>query len=615
MATRHNIICISSIDWDFVWQGHQEIMSTLANQGHRVLFIENTGIRAPGISDLPRIRKRVANWLKSFHGIRKEKENLYIYSPVILPFPYSRIASAINRKIMLPILKNWIKATDFLNPIIWTFLPTAVALGLIRGIDNKLAIYYCIADFDQLVKDKNKLKRSETRILKNVDLVFAQGEVLKKRCLEYNKNVFIFPFGVRKSLFHRQSPDAKKIEQKDPSGKKRVTVGYVGGLHKHIDYELMEGLAVKNPDWSITLIGPDQVNYAQRKKPRNITLFGMKKYEELPDRIREMDVCIIPYKINEYTKTVYPTKLNEYLLMGKPVVSTALPEIEAYNQRNGNIVYLAKTREEFFALAKKALFEKDESVIEKRIKAAMANTWEARIKEMNAVIEGKIAEKEKYSEKTWKETLTRVYRTSKKNFIKVAAAALIIYVAVFYSPIIWFIAEPLKISQAPGKADAVVVFGGGVGEGGSPGKSTMERARFSVELYKKGYADKIVYSSGYTYRYNDAENMKLFALSMGVPGKDIMLEQKSGSAYQNVKFTSEILRRLEYRKILLISSPYNMRRAALVFGHIASDIDVVYTPVPAPQFYYHRRPVKVEQIRAIMHEYMGIVYYFIKGYI
>src|SRR5438132_1713462 len=39
-----DIVCISSIDWDFIWQGHQEIMSTLAAQGHRVLFVENTGV-------------------------------------------------------------------------------------------------------------------------------------------------------------------------------------------------------------------------------------------------------------------------------------------------------------------------------------------------------------------------------------------------------------------------------------------------------------------------------------------------------------------------------------------------------------------------------------------
>jgi hypothetical protein len=38
MPERRDVVCISSIDWDFIWQGHQEIMATLAAQGHRVLF-------------------------------------------------------------------------------------------------------------------------------------------------------------------------------------------------------------------------------------------------------------------------------------------------------------------------------------------------------------------------------------------------------------------------------------------------------------------------------------------------------------------------------------------------------------------------------------------------
>ena len=37
MLTGHDIVCISSIDWDVIWQGHQEIMSTFAKQGTRVL--------------------------------------------------------------------------------------------------------------------------------------------------------------------------------------------------------------------------------------------------------------------------------------------------------------------------------------------------------------------------------------------------------------------------------------------------------------------------------------------------------------------------------------------------------------------------------------------------
>ena len=53
-----DVVCFSSIDWQFIWQGHQEIMSALAARGSRVLFVENTGERAPSIRDIPRLRQR-----------------------------------------------------------------------------------------------------------------------------------------------------------------------------------------------------------------------------------------------------------------------------------------------------------------------------------------------------------------------------------------------------------------------------------------------------------------------------------------------------------------------------------------------------------------------------
>ena len=77
----HNIICISTIDWDFIWQGHQEIMSSLARAGNRVLFVENTGVRTPTLRDLPRIRRRFSNWRNGVKGIRQVMDNLYVYSP------------------------------------------------------------------------------------------------------------------------------------------------------------------------------------------------------------------------------------------------------------------------------------------------------------------------------------------------------------------------------------------------------------------------------------------------------------------------------------------------------------------------------------------------------
>src|SRR5262249_7696711 len=125
-----DILCISSIDWDFIWQGHQEIMSTLAAQGHRVLFLENTGVRRLRLSEVPRLRSRVRKWEKGTGGFREERPNLFVFSPLVLPGPYSRIVRRINRFLLLRSIRRWMRATGFNRPVIWSFLPTPVAHDL-----------------------------------------------------------------------------------------------------------------------------------------------------------------------------------------------------------------------------------------------------------------------------------------------------------------------------------------------------------------------------------------------------------------------------------------------------------------------------------------------------
>ena len=85
-------------------------------------------------------------------------------------------------------------------------------------------------------------------------------------------------------------------------------------------------------------------------------------------------------------------------------------------------------------------------------------------------------------------------------------------------------------------------------------------------------------------------------------------------AHVSVRLSTDFKKKRLY-KILLVSSPYNMRRASLVFNNIAKEIDVVYMPVLNSQFYRQGWRVKLEQIRAIMHEYLGIIFYWWKGYI
>ncbi|MDD5449058.1 MAG: ElyC/SanA/YdcF family protein [Candidatus Omnitrophica bacterium] len=623
MLKNQNIICISTIDWDFVWQGHQEIMSTLARNGNRVLFIENTGVRTPNFNDLGRLRHRLANWFKSTKGFREVVENLYVYSPVILPFPYSRPASWINRRMLIKPIRNWTKVVEFHDPIVWAFLPTRVTLDIIDAIETKLIIYYCMADFSKLASNPKGIKRTEEKLIKKSDLVFAQGTALGKKCRLMNNNVYIFPCGVKIEEFENFQQKSLREIPFDLKGIKRPIIGYVGGIHKHMDFKLLKFIAETHPEWSVVLIGPAQTEVREINSLKNIFLLGKKDFSELPSYINEFNVGVIPYDKSAYTDTVYPNKLNEYHALGKPVVSTQLPEIVNFNAENENIVLVGKTHEEFAACISRAINNTDKTTADMRISSAKKNNWHKKIEEMSGLIEGAL-DKNSGVPLDWETRFREFYKTAHKKILNTAVIFLSAYLVIFYTPLFWFFSEPLKISQAPQKADAIVVFAGGVGESGQAAQGYEERVEAAVDLYAKGYASHIIFSSGYTYVFKEPLVMKALAVELNVPENAIILEDKAKNTYENVKFTEAILRSNGWKKILLVSSPYHMKRVSLVMNKAAPGLKVIYTPVPKSRFYSHElevdgkkvwQRVNLGQIKGIIHECLGIIYYFIKGYI
>ena len=623
MLKNENIICISSIDWDFIWQGHQEIMSTFARNGNRVLFIENTGIRSPKLEDVQRLKKRIVSWFKSIKGFRKEMENLYVYSPVILPFPYSRVARFINKYLLIRSIKRWMRVMGFSNPIIWTFLPTGTALDIINNIEGKLLIYYCIANFYELADNPKKVKKTEDELIKRCDLIFAQGKVIQEKCKRLNDNVYIFPFGVNMKVFENFQKSSYNAPS-DMKDIKRPIIGYIGGIHKHIDFDLLKFISQNNPELSIVLVGPVQTDTYEIGNFKNIILLGKKDFEELPYYINEFDVCIIPYLKSGYTATVYPTKLNEYHALGKPVISTALPEVEIFNNHNGGVVYIGKDYEDFSKNIVNALKEDGDGKKFERITTAEKNGWQNRIEEMSVIINKIIEDKRGRGEVGWERILVGIYNSARRRVVKVSFSILFLYYLIFYSPIIWYMAEPLKIIQQPKKVDAIVVFGGGAGESGVAGQGYEDRVTHAVNLFKKGYAGHIIFSSGYTNIMKEPDVMKALAISLGVPADDIIVETNSSNTYQNVLNVKGILSEKGWNKILLVSSPYHIRRVSLVFNRNAKEIDVVYTPTPRSQFYDYDinskgsnffKKTTLKQLQGFNHEYLGIIYYWWKGYV
>ena len=168
MISGHDVICISSIEWDFLWQGHQEITWRLARAGNRVLYVENTGVRSPGLKDAGRVASRLKKWIRSLikGGVREVRPGVYVCSPLVLPPFGARWQRQINRRFLLPLVRRTARSLGMRDVLIWTYLPTDTAFDLIQLLrtPQSTVVYYCIADFAQLTTQIRQLRSSGNRL-------------------------------------------------------------------------------------------------------------------------------------------------------------------------------------------------------------------------------------------------------------------------------------------------------------------------------------------------------------------------------------------------------------------------------------------------------------------
>lgn len=409
MLSGHDIILISSIEWDFNWQGHQELATRLARDGNRVLYVENMGVRSPGLCDARRVVQRLSHWAGSLldGGVRQVLPNLYVCSPLILPPFGSGVRGRMNRRLLLPLIRRAVRNLGFDPQIIWTFLPTDTAAALVRmlGKPRGVVVYYCIADFAELTPRPQDILKSERALIEMSDVIFAQGARLAEHCSRGGKKVVVCPFGVNFDLFTRSAEDGPSISDEDRRVKNisaaelmsalpRPIIGYVGGIHKVFDVQMMMSMARARPDWSWVLVGPQQTPTREMRRMPNIYLTGPKPHRELPDYIRRFDVGIVPYILNGYSETVVPTKINEYLAMGKPVVSTNLPEVAIFNSQHGVIITCPNRPNEFIASIERALLSANGGADEALRRAvAAANDWGRRFEKMSMVVKQELQTK------------------------------------------------------------------------------------------------------------------------------------------------------------------------------------------------------------------------------
>jgi uncharacterized SAM-binding protein YcdF (DUF218 family) len=275
-------------------------------------------------------------------------------------------------------------------------------------------------------------------------------------------------------------------------------------------------------------------------------------------------------------------------------------------------VSIAGDAEQFAGALARALVDKNPPEVERRIGVARSNSWHTRIDRMSRLVDEAVAEKARDAER-WDVRLRRAYRAARSRSVAIVAAVVVTYLLVFETPLVWMAAAPLRLEEPPRRADAIVVFAGGVGESGRAGGGYQERVKQAVDLYNQRFAPRMLFVSGFVFAFHETEVMRSLAIANDVPPAAIELESRADNTATFVRRSVDRAREHGWRRVLLVSSPYHMRRALLTWRRAAPDIDVIAAPVPVSQFYAHERGATLEQIRGIAQEYAAIAWYWWKG--
>lgn len=364
-------------------------MTRLAQRG-RVLYVENTGVRVPGARDASRLGRRLRNWARGPGGFRTEGQNLTVYAPLLLPFPYSNAARRLNGGALVRATRQWLGEEP---SVLWTFLPTPLVRDVVRGLKPALTVYYCIDFLAASSKGAEKVRSSEEALLAEADVVFATSHGLRDRALAFRSEAHLFPFGVNFDHFRAATTPGPEIVPVELSSIPRPIAGYVGGLHRWLDDDLLAAVARQLPDISFVLVGPRQARLPRLRGTPNIHLLGSRSHQELPRYIRAFDVALIPYRLGAYTDYVYPTKLNEYLASGVPVVATPIPEIRRIASESNGLIAVGGDPAAFAAALQSALNDNSAERRSQRVEYARANGWDERLPRMLRVMDEALAKK------------------------------------------------------------------------------------------------------------------------------------------------------------------------------------------------------------------------------
>ncbi len=169
----------------------------------------------------------------------------------------------------------------------------------------------------------------------------------------------------------------------------------------------------------------------------------------------------------------------------------------------------------------------------------------------------------------------------KRKFIRYLAfiSAIFVYL-ISIEPVKDLLLYPLEKSYRVTEilnADAIVILGGGVYSWGSFPEDASNRLFTGYILHRKTKLPLIVSGGGVEGKISDSVAMAVMLKEFGVEDKKIIEENKSRDTAQNALYVSEICKEKSFKKVILVTSAYHMKRAVKIFKQAGLEV----LPYPA----------------------------------
>ena len=139
-----------------------------------------------------------------------------------------------------------------------------------------------------------------------------------------------------------------------------------------------------------------------------------------------------------------------------------------------------------------------------------------------------------------------------------------------------------------------LVLGAGLNRDGSPGLVLRDRVETAIDLYNSGKVEKILMSGDNTsFNYDEPGAMQSFAIEMGVPEEDIVLDYAGRRTYDSCYRAKAIF---GVDKLIVVTQAYHLPRALF----LCNAFDIEADGIPADDSHYRRRYYTYWWIREIL---------------